>query len=55
MKWKWNFFFGIFVAGLTELELGGFGQGLPPPGPLENTHTLEFFAFGRVFVSNLFG
>lgn len=24
---------------LTELEFGGFGQGLPPPGPLERTQT----------------
>lgn len=35
---------GVFVRALTELEFGGFGQGLPPPGPLEHTqtHTLVF-------------
>lgn len=31
---------GGFVGALTELEFGGLGQGLPPPGPLEHTNTL---------------
>lgn len=35
-----NLVFGVFVRTLTEVEFGGFGQGLPPPGPLE-THTVR--------------
>lgn len=41
----------LLVTALTELEFGGFGQGLPPPGPLEHKHTdFSLFCLWQAFL-----
>lgn len=56
MQYLLTFLWGVPVSALTELEFGGLGQGLPPPGPLKHTNTRTLAACAwQAPACNLFG